>query len=530
MAVVSWLQRNVAVYRGNAMAMKDFRAQLRGTKAIWLWTFYLLLLVAISLFAYSDIIGENSTSPAEIQNRLQTFYSIFIALLAGTITLVSPAFTAGAIIVEKQRKSLDLLFSAPVSYKSLLVGKMLATYRYIWMLLILSLPVVAMCVVMGGATWGDVLKVYALLSFCAIIFTSFGLLISSLTESVGAAIIWTYLGVIGYLIVTAGFATSAVVPAVMGRGGQEMSWAVTLNPFTAAFSGPTYSTVAGYEIPNVVFLGLAALVISKLCLIGAGSHFSTFKSAETKSLRIHALLFVFLISLLVSFATTNSGVAQVWGYDGLIVLLLGGVAPFLPHIVCFSPTADRKYRDDGNFSWRILDGSRSGAFVFLFLLLLLVVAGVAIGGRAGTSTGSIAATAFAGPGTSAASARKESFSVQIFLGASWAAGFVMLFWGIGRWVSSRSTALKSARAGLIATYIVLLGVPVPVLSIIEASRMMTAGVGDTSYWAVYVLYPLFYKEGSWAAPLYGAAMALVGVLFAAAQRKRRVPPVLVSYT
>jgi len=52
--------------------------------------------------------------------------------------------------MERQHGPWILVFSAPVAPRYYLVGKTIAVYRYIWMLLILSLPVTAACVVLGG--------------------------------------------------------------------------------------------------------------------------------------------------------------------------------------------------------------------------------------------------------------------------------------------------------------------------------------------------------------------------------------------
>src|SRR5947209_4930518 len=162
--------------------------------------------------------GQGGVSITEVQENLREFYNILMVCLASILCLITPALTAGAITSERQRQSLDLLFSAPVSVKALLVGKLISSYRYTWMLLALSLPITAVCVVMGGATWSDVLAGYALLSFSALVLTAIGLVVSSMAPSVGAAILWTYLAVAGYLFVSAGVSASSSVRIMMGAG------------------------------------------------------------------------------------------------------------------------------------------------------------------------------------------------------------------------------------------------------------------------------------------------------------------------
>src|SRR5688500_14766550 len=209
MSPVAWVQENARVYIGNATAKRDYRAQLRGTRAIWLWAAYLLILIFIAGVTYSGIVNDAVPQPvAELQFQLQTFYETMMRFLGLMVVLIAPALTATAIVSERQMKSLDLVFTSPMTLKHLLVGKMISSYRYVWMLLILALPVTAVSVVMGGATWMDVLAAYVLLSSCALIVTSIGLLMSAVCATLVSAVLWTYLLVGAYAGLTSFFAAS----------------------------------------------------------------------------------------------------------------------------------------------------------------------------------------------------------------------------------------------------------------------------------------------------------------------------------
>src|SRR5437660_89161 len=103
-------------YSDNPTAKKDYRAQLRGNAALYVWLGYLLLLGIVALVLYDSVFGraENrSLSITQVQFNLRQFYQVMMGCLAGLICVITPALTAGAIIGERQRGSLDLLFSAP---------------------------------------------------------------------------------------------------------------------------------------------------------------------------------------------------------------------------------------------------------------------------------------------------------------------------------------------------------------------------------------------------------------------------------
>jgi hypothetical protein len=134
-------------------------------------------------------------SIVEAQDKLEGFYYFIFLTLAALITLIAPALTAGAVIGERQRQSLDLLITTPLSAGELLVGKMLSSIAFLGLLLGLSLPASALCVLLGGATIGDVFRIYALLAIDGVVLAAIGLFFSCASRTGLLALVWTYLTV-----------------------------------------------------------------------------------------------------------------------------------------------------------------------------------------------------------------------------------------------------------------------------------------------------------------------------------------------
>src|SRR5579885_1647378 len=210
--VADWAKSNFGVYFDNATSRRDYRAQLRGNRAIILWTVYLIVLIGLAMIVYSMSVEAGVTSVARAQATLQDFYQAVMMILGFMVILVAPALAATTIVMERERRSLDLVFSAPVRPKTLLVGKMISAYRYTWMLLVLSLPITAVCVVMGGATWLEVLFAYALLSLHAMLYSAVALAISAIASKPTGALVWTYIAVGLYSGFAGAIATAAYVP------------------------------------------------------------------------------------------------------------------------------------------------------------------------------------------------------------------------------------------------------------------------------------------------------------------------------
>jgi hypothetical protein len=499
----NWLKSNLACYFGNAAAVRDFRVQLRGNRAIIIWTFYLLVLIGFTLFVYATSTSGMETTIVEAQSRLRTFYQSVMILLAVMINLITPALSAGSIVMERQRRSLDLIFSAPVSAKYYLVGKMLSSYRYIWMLLVLSLPVTSSCVILGGATWSDVISSYVILSFNGLIYTAMALLLSTLSRQPVAAVIWSYTAAILYSSLTAFIAGSSVAMSAFGPSRTlEAPFVSTLNPYFVVQSAPTYTTIYGYEVPNWILGGVVALLVTKFLLLAAGSSMSVFGSAETKSLRIHGVIYAFLGSALIAYGTSTavqmatsmsarSGTAgptssSMWqaSLDLGFGWILAPLAILVPFFTCYGGDAERRFWSDGTFRpQNIFLGTPSGGLPYIWLLILAAYAGIAYVNNQALLSFPSAAILF------------------------WSLGIWTFMWSLGRLASSFNMGLRAARSLHFTLMMSLVALPVPFFSAMGAFSSANAGI-----WELYILRPLIGTEDnrslSW---VYGGLM-LAGAL------------------
>jgi hypothetical protein len=522
------LLNSFRAYYDNATAKRDFRAQLRGNKALWLWSVYLALLFAVAYFVYDGIQRNGAVmSVSEVQDQLQQFYQTMMIWMAVIVCVITPALTAGTIPVERQRRSLDLLFSAPVSMKGLLVGKMISSYRYLWMLLVLSLPITSLCVVMGGASWSDVLSAYAILSFSGIVMTALGLLISSMA----AAILWTYLSVIGYLVVAGMFAGSGTAMSMM-RDPTVMPWYVGMFPFTAGLVGPSHCVFLGQNIPNWIPAGIIAFLISKLCLLGAGSALSFHRAPETKKLRVYGLIYLFALSVGGCWALNNvsvglGGAQFTAGFIGVVTVLLFFL---MPYMYSYGTDMGQKYRNDGRFSFRNAFWSNpSGSLPYTILLWAALAGGALIGQAIAGTTMSSGPMMGAFPARSATFGSSANYTMAPYCMALWSLSYFVMWWCIGRTISSRTSTLKAARTGFVGALVLIVALPAPLISLINSAmsyQYMGNGVGGA--WALHILYPLFSNEGKLFSPIYAACMLLLGFGVLVLEKRKDVPPVVAA--
>jgi len=496
----AWLRHNKAVYFDNATSVRDYRVQLRGNRSVMLFGLYLVVLIGVAMVVYSNSATQGATEVVEIQRRLKDFYGIVMGLLGGIVSLIAPALTATTIIVERQRRSLDLVFSAPVSPKYFLVGKMMSSFRYTWMLLILSLPVTAACVVLGGASWGDVLTAYVLLSLQGLALTSIALLISTVALRPVSAVIWSYGASAIYLFVTFGLSASVMFRSFSGGPtSSEAPFYVDLNPFLVQSVTGTYTTIGSVQVPNwLLVIGFTGLVC-KLCLLAAGTMLSPRPEVEIRSLRIHALIYAAALVMYITWGFAGSGSFGSTSKEYLgryLFLFVSPLCIFMPFLSTFGVDGERRYWPNGTFSVRhILDGTPSGGLPFILSLI-------------GVSSGAMAYGFWRGGGASP--------DGQFLTWTFFAITFWFAFWSVGRFAASMFVGLRAARTIQFASFILLVVLPVPFLSAL--------GSGDVKnpIWTVYPLQPLFLdpRDGDPLAMTWSWIFLIGGLLVAVAAETR----------
>lgn len=315
-------------FADNPVVLRDLRSTMRGTRAFWFQGAYLFLLGTLAVTGYAASTGQDllggitgrgnsgyALSIVDAQYRLQSFYYFIFVTLAALITLIAPALTATSVSDERQRQSLDLLVTTPLSAPELLLGKLMSSLSFLGLLLALSLPASVLCVLLGGATVLDLLRVYALLAVDAVVLASIGLYFSCACKSSLHAIIWTYVAVAAFALLGFGafglgvFDGNALVARPIAAIG-------LLSPFAAIMKeGGRSIAVGSLHVPlSLAMLPFAALAI-RLLLTAATYRFGTFGAASGKSLRKQVLFVTGLATLIVGYSSAVKD-GMIAGYNG----------------------------------------------------------------------------------------------------------------------------------------------------------------------------------------------------------------------
>ncbi len=521
---LTWIAGIRRTYLGNATATRDMRVQLRGSRAAVLFSIYLVIMTFVLLMVYSQSLANGQNSLAAVQSSLQSFYYTTLGALAVVITLVAPNMGAFAIVSEKQRRSLDLVFSAPTEPKYYLVGKLISSYRFVWLLLVLSLPFCAVSVTLGGTTWSQLFITFLLYSMYGLVCVSFGLLMSTLCNKVLPAIIWTYAALGCYLMFTAMlFAAGSA-----SRGSMtNINPVFSLNPICYSFIADQVWPVFGKEIPTWILSILMHLLVVKFIILAAGSMIAPGNSKEIRGLRIHSLIYSsglcflfsmsmapFFLSILGTGAATTFGslrgeeALQVYYGRALFSLLFGLGIIVVPYLASFGFNDLRRHRPDGLFNIKqTFTGRPSGHLPFLGLLFFISTIAFCLGGWY-----SAGATPMFGLGFRSSTLPKLDFNplspyflmYVILILTIWLTAFFL-----GWYASSRTPILSRGRT--ISLFFFVLGIilPTAVFAILAGDESRSA----SGVWAINpVAGVLCDVQASRVTGIHGAILACIAVL------------------
>ena len=181
----------------SAIGTKELRGRMRGRRAFVAITFYLTLLAGFAwmLEALQASSFQNSGFGGATYQSSQIGTGIFAGLLilqTLLILILAPAFTTGAISQEREKQTLDLLVTTPISSLSIVLGKLFSALAWAFLLVVASIPLTAMVFVFGGVGPEDLVRGYLVLLVEVFGLGCVGLFFSALLKRTLAATIATY--------------------------------------------------------------------------------------------------------------------------------------------------------------------------------------------------------------------------------------------------------------------------------------------------------------------------------------------------
>ena len=136
---------------------------MRGPRAFIALTFYLALLAGFTVMIYllsaqsaasqAAFGGGNPYASASVG---QAVFTVLLFLQVLLVVFLAPAATSGAISLEREKQTLDLLTATPVSTLGIVLGKLASALAFVVVLILASIPLTAVVFVFGGVGPEDI--------------------------------------------------------------------------------------------------------------------------------------------------------------------------------------------------------------------------------------------------------------------------------------------------------------------------------------------------------------------------------------
>jgi ABC-type transport system involved in multi-copper enzyme maturation permease subunit len=224
----------------NPIMVKEFRSRMRGWRAFAILTGYLVFLALFSYGLYQLLLLVTRTGGVGMPLSPfmgRALYTAIANLSLFFVAFLTPALTAGAISSEHENLTLEMLLATPLAAHAILLGKLVSTASYIFILLFAAIPIASLVFTFGGVTPADLFQAGLIIMATGITFGIIGLFFSAWRKRTIQAI------VLSYLVILALVAGTYAVFIFWGVMIQDMPprYVLVLNPFSAlasVFSSP----------------------------------------------------------------------------------------------------------------------------------------------------------------------------------------------------------------------------------------------------------------------------------------------------
>lgn len=265
--------------RKNAVLYKEMMRDMKRPKALIIMM-VINLLIGVIVAGFFTYVAIGGAVFERISNS--TFIIMFRVIIiteAAFITFMAPALTAGAVSLEKERQTLDVLLTTRMTPWEIIKGKYLSNVVFMSLLVLSTMPAMSFVFIYGGI---NILQMFAIV-LCLLVLimyiSSFGVFFSAATKSTVASVILTYIVMVIFMSLTFSIPFMVTIFGLIIEESvydyvhytlNNVTWpehflpyeylyaTMYLNPFVTLFD--CMGTVLGFQIDGESFNGMRGII------------------------------------------------------------------------------------------------------------------------------------------------------------------------------------------------------------------------------------------------------------------------------
>jgi ABC-type transport system involved in multi-copper enzyme maturation permease subunit len=186
----------------------DLMCSARRTRFIMLRVVYagilfLVLIWVASTWSLKQQFNPTPGNPVEESARMaESYFSTFLTLQMLAVLFLTPAYVAGAISEEKERRTLEFMLATDLANREIVLSKLLSRLANLAFLLLAGLPILSLMQFLGGVDPLLLLVGFAVTAITMTSLASISMLLSVYARRSRDAAGLAYLGIVAYLSAT----------------------------------------------------------------------------------------------------------------------------------------------------------------------------------------------------------------------------------------------------------------------------------------------------------------------------------------
>jgi ABC-type transport system involved in multi-copper enzyme maturation permease subunit len=204
----TWRQRVRRPFIGPLFWYELTRTARRGRDA-WLRCAYALLLLGVLFWVHADwlvrhgldpwdLFAPTSMTTHEMTRFANSFFEAYMQFQFVVVVLLTPLFTAGAIAEEKERRTLEFLFTTDLTDREVVLSKLTARLAGLALLLLTGMPVLSLMELLGGIDPQLVLAFFAATAATLFSLGSISVLASIVAKTYLQAVLLSFVWIVGF--------------------------------------------------------------------------------------------------------------------------------------------------------------------------------------------------------------------------------------------------------------------------------------------------------------------------------------------
>ena len=162
---------------------------------------YNLVLGGIAIITLMVLYAESEYSGANYQT-LMALFPILATLQCFIILFMIPVLTASSIAGERERQTLDVMLTTPISPFSIVLGKVFTAMAQVLMYVVSSVPIMSLAFIIGGMSWSYILGFIAMVVYASFYVGAVGVYCSAKRKKTITSVISSFIIIAVVMIFT----------------------------------------------------------------------------------------------------------------------------------------------------------------------------------------------------------------------------------------------------------------------------------------------------------------------------------------